>query len=281
MFRGREERFAPEATEFWQSNRIPRSALLEKARHLQWLHGDSEENYRLRGNKDLTPESVSYDFNSFGYRSDEFELDRKACALVFLGCSNTLGVGIPFESLWTTLVTNHLENRWQRPVRQYNLAWSGTGSDYIAMMAHQCIELLRPNAVFVLWSYVNRLMWFSESNRQHYFLPEHTSTLLGDEHAAFLRLATEAQGFFNFVRNFHFVNDRLRRLDIPYYWGTIENFSNCMLGHYLPLDGFVGRWNRQDFARDGRHEGVKTHADFAAKVAGKTDKDRLISRGVE
>ena len=127
MFEGREEDFSSNATEFWRLRKIPCSPLPGRERSFQWLHSDSEANYVERGNKDFSPESISYEFNSFGYRSDEFDETGSAPALMFIGCSNTLGIGIPWDALWTTLVTKHFTKAWGIPVRQYNLAWSGTG----------------------------------------------------------------------------------------------------------------------------------------------------------
>lgn len=233
---------------------------------MQWLFTDSEDNYRKRGNKAFSENSISYEFNRLGYRGPEFELKEDEVGVMFLGDSNTLGVGMPWDGLWTSLVTNHLQKRWGRPVRQYNLAWAGTGSDYTAMMIHQTAEVLRPKVVFILWSYVSRMTWFAVPDRPVYFKPQWYQNTYLKEHSAYLRLATAPQTFFNYVRNFHLVNDRLSRLGIPYIWGNLEEFSDGMLAPYLPLDGFAGRWRCLDLARDARHAGLETHSSFAASV---------------
>lgn len=267
IFQGDETDFAPTACEFWQANRIPHSPLYPRTRFLRWLHTDSEENYRSkRGNKAFSVESVGYEFNGLGYRGPEFDREPGEAAVMFIGDSNTLGLGMPWEGLWTSLVTKHLEQRWGRPVRQCNLGWGGTGSDYTAMMVHQSVDVLMPDAVFILWSFVSRMTWFAETRRQVHFIPEWSPDKDTQEHSAYLRLATEPHGFFNYVRNFHLVHDRLLRLGIPYYWGNLEQFSEKMLEPYLPLDGFAGRWKAMDLARDGRHAGLKSHALFAAKM---------------
>jgi hypothetical protein len=194
---------------------------------------------------------------------------------MFLGDSNTFGLGTPLESLWTSSVVKHLEKRWGVPVRQFNLAWGGTGSDYTAMIIHQVVEVLKPNAVFVLWSFVGRLTWFADTRCQVHFIPEWIPDSYAKDHSAYLRLATEPHGFFNYVRNFHLVNDRLLRLGIPYYWGHLEQFSVGMLAPYVPLDGFVGRWQIVDFARDARHGGLRSHALFADLVISAIERERV------
>jgi len=273
MFQTRAGRFEPHACEFWQRGRIPRSPLGSATHFLRWWGTDSEENYHRRGNRHFSVESVGYEFNSLGYRGPEFQRERGERAVLFLGDSNTMGTGMPWSGLWTTLVTAYLERRWGGPVRQLNLAFGGTGSDYVAMMVHQCAELLSPDAVFVLWSYVTRMMWFPETRRAVHFNPMNPPRDNPREHEAYLRLFTDPQGFFNYVRNFQLVNDRLLRLGIPYFWGNLEEFSPEMLRPYVPLDGYVGQWKRIDLARDARHGGLKTHAAFADLVI------RVMERG--
>lgn len=271
-----ERRFAPRACDFWQMKRIPQSPLYPQTRFLRWLHTDSEENYHVRGNKEFSVESVGYAFNGFGYRGPDFETKPGGVGVMFLGDSNTFGVGTPWERLWTSLVTEHLQERWSVPVHQLNLAWGGTGSDYAAMMVHQTVEVLNPAAVFILWPSVCRMTWFPEADRQIHFFPEwNAEESYGKDHKAYLRLATEAHGFFNYVRNFHLVHDRLLRLKIPFYWGTLEPFSSQMLGSYLPLEGYVGHWTKTDFGRDGCHGGLKSHASFANLINSAIDQDRL------
>jgi hypothetical protein len=275
MFQGDESKFAPSACEFWQANRIPRSPLYPRPQFLRWFHTDSEENYRKRGNKAFSVESVGYEFNSLGYRGPEFNRERGEAVVMFLGDSHTLGLGMPWERLWTSLVTKHLEQRWGVPVRQCNLGFGGTGADYTAMMVHQSVDVLKPDAVFILWSFVSRMTWFADTRRRVHFVAEWAPDKYTQEHSAYLRLATESHGFFNYVRNFHLVRDRLLRLGIPYYWGNFEQFSREMLEPYLPLDGFAGCWKGMDLARDGLHGGLKSHAFFAASVISTMERGAL------
>jgi hypothetical protein len=264
--------FAPAVCEFWQPNRIPYSPLHPRTRFTRWLPTDSEENYRRRGNKDFSVESVGYEFNSLGYRGPEFERRPGEAAVMFVGDSNTVGVGMPWEGMWTTRITQRLEERWGKPVRQCNLGWLGTGSDYAAMMVHQAVDVIRPDAVFVLWSFTSRITWFASPRRQVHFLPEQAEREDSREHSAYLRLASESQGFFNFVRNFTLVRERLLRQSIPFYWGTVEQFQRSMLEAYLPLDNYAGPLEKLDLARDARHAGSKSHAAFAERLIATLDR---------
>src|SRR4051812_4289882 len=206
-------KFAPAVCEFWQPNRIPHSPLHPRTRFMRWLPSDSEENYHSQGNKAFSADSISYEFNSLGYRGPDFDRLPGEGAVMFVGDSNTVGVGMPWEGLWTTLVTSRLEERWNKPVRQCNMGYGATGSDYAAMMVHQAVDVIRPDAVFVLWSYLSRITWFANPSVQAHF-HERQHAVHSQEYAAFLQLATDAQGFFNFVRNLTLVRERLLRQGI-------------------------------------------------------------------
>jgi hypothetical protein len=93
------------------------------------------------------------------------------------------------------------------------------------------------------------------------------------EHEAYLRLATDAQGFFGFVHSFHCVYERLLPLGVPYYWGMVEPFSREMLKHYVPVDRYTGSLPILDFARDALHPGRKSHLHFANLVTRTVDLD--------
>jgi hypothetical protein len=275
LFQGDESKFAPSVCEFWQANRIPHAPLYPRTQFLRWLNTDSEENYRKQGNKAFSVESVGYEFNSLGYRGPEFNRQPGEAVVMFLGDSHTFGLGMPWESLWTSLVTKYLEQRWGVPAQQCNLGWLATGSDYTAMMVHQAVDVLKPDAVFILWSFISRMTWFADTRRRVDFIAEWVPDKWPQEHSAYLRLATQSHGFFNYVRNFHLVRDRLLRLGIPYYWGTFEQFSREMLEPYLSLDGFAGCWKGMDLARDGLHGGLKSHASFAASVISTMERGAL------
>ena len=65
----------------------------------------------------------------------------------------------PLGSLWTTMLRNN-SKRHRDSCSPIQLAWSATGGDHVAMIVHQCRSIsLKPHAIFVLWSYINRLTW--------------------------------------------------------------------------------------------------------------------------
>jgi len=277
--RGHTEYVSP-GCDLWQADRVPRSPLEPGVRFAHWFATDTEASYYAKGNRAFSVESVGYEFNSLGYRGEEFDREHGGALVVFVGDSNTLGVGIPRDQVWTSIVTEHLQERWGAAVRQCNLAWNGTGADYAAMIVHQTVDTLRPDAVFVLWSYVDRLTWFPEPHRQAHFMANFSGNVSARDapaHGAYLRLATESHMFFNYVRDCQFVAARLSAAGVPYYWGNQDRLPLELLQRYVPLEGYVGAWTRteSDLARDGWHAGTNTQATFAASVIDALERDDL------
>jgi hypothetical protein len=257
-----DRQFDPERCAYWQTKRIPHSPLRRNTAFLRWIQGDDQDNYRKRGNQAVALESVGYEFNRFGYRSGAFRREPGAAATLFLGDDFTFGVGVPFANAWSTIVADRLAAAWGIPVQQFNLAFPGAGPDHAAMLLHQSVDLLEPDAVFILWPRFASTMWFPNASGVQLFAPDVKPGEYAREYRAYLELTTPAQAFFNYVRDFHFVDDRLARLSIPYFWSNVEPFPLDVLEHYVPLDRFVGAFETVDKGRDNVHPGIASHARF-------------------
>ena len=116
---------------------------------LDWLPMDKEElfRYNLSNKKHLldqygwTDKSIKYQFNSAGFRTGEF----KDCdCAVFLGCSYTIGIGLPYHNTWPLLVAEELG------LECYNLGLGNGSWDGIYRIGSYWIEKLNPKIVFIL-----------------------------------------------------------------------------------------------------------------------------------
>lgn len=122
-----------------------------------WNGTDTEELYQknLRTNPaDLEQYNwvnrpITYKFNSHGFRADEF--DSTEPGVMFLGCSHTLGVGLPVESTWTHKVSSSLR------LKNYNLGVGGSSNDTAFRLAYHWIEQLEPSLVVFLSAERTRL----------------------------------------------------------------------------------------------------------------------------
>jgi len=110
---------------------------------------DTEKRYldNLNTKRDLLKKcnwidaDITYKFNSYGFRSDDFSYEP---GIVFLGCSHTVGVGLPVESTWSHMVSTRLN------VKRYNLGIGGASNDTAFRLGHHWIPQLQPKLVIFL-----------------------------------------------------------------------------------------------------------------------------------
>lgn len=116
---------------------------------VMWFGGDSQQKYQtnLKEHRhelekyNWIDHPITYKFNSHGFRSNEFN-DRPS--IMFLGCSHTLGVGLPVEMTWTHLVSQQLN------LESCNLGLASGSCDSAFRIANHYIPKLKPQIVFLL-----------------------------------------------------------------------------------------------------------------------------------
>jgi hypothetical protein len=126
-----------------------------------WCDTDSYEQYQNNlqkpKNKELlqkygyTETSISYKFNSHGFRCAEFS---STPGFISLGCSHTGGVGLSEQQIWPSLVaqTTGLTN--------WNLGVAGTSMDTCLRLLNHYVDLLKPKFVMLLCPDPARLEFF-------------------------------------------------------------------------------------------------------------------------
>jgi hypothetical protein len=82
--------------------------------------------------------SFTYQFNSQGFRCSEFS---HAPTLMTLGCSFTVGVGVPLEDTWPSLVSKNLN------MQCANLGQGGGSADTAFRLCHGYIDVIKPTIV--------------------------------------------------------------------------------------------------------------------------------------
>ena len=99
-----------------------------------WYSCDQPENYKKikSGNINLyKPNDFDYIFNSDGFRCDEFNLESDI-PIVFVGCSQTEGVGLPVTETWAYKLITKIREHTKKNILFWNLAKSGGSIDQIA-----------------------------------------------------------------------------------------------------------------------------------------------------
>ena len=113
------------------------------------LDSDNIDNWKkVKDKGEWTADSFDYKYNAQGFRSDwDFDLAIDKPILLGLGCSHTVGVGIPQEQSWIhQLGNNHMHDHMV-----WNAGQGGGSADTVARLAVNIIPIARPKTVAILW----------------------------------------------------------------------------------------------------------------------------------
>jgi len=116
---------------------------------LNWLTADTKDRYNknLKHHRDELDKngwidtSIEYSFNKYGFRSDEFIDDN---AIMFLGCSHTVGIGLNREDTYADIVAKELN------LKHYNLAIGGGSNDSAFRIGQYWIPKIKPKLVVLI-----------------------------------------------------------------------------------------------------------------------------------
>jgi hypothetical protein len=223
-----------------------KSAYLEHAgRTLNWLPMDTEELYKqnLKNRYDELAKNgwidnpFTYKFNSLGFRCEEFTQDP---TIMFLGCSCTVGIGLPQEFIWPEIVSKELK------MQCANFGIGGGSCDTAFRMCHGYIDKIRPKLVIFMPPPGARLELLNFDSIQNFVL----STSVDD---LFLKKWTADQNnnWFNKKKNILATRMICEDRGIKF----IETTDQLL----YPASGW-------DLARDLLHPGISAHANVASRL---------------
>jgi len=95
------------------------------------------------------PHPVSYNYNSRGFRDNEWPEDLKN-AIWCIGDSFTVGIGSPIEHTWPYLLGKEMQRQ------TINISLDGASNDFIARMSCIIKKEINPYAIVHQWSYTHR-----------------------------------------------------------------------------------------------------------------------------
>jgi hypothetical protein len=234
--------------------------MMSKYRHqtLKWLPTDTEESFQqlvqneeyreyFRSKGWLEPDAITYRINSEGFRSEEF--DTQASSMISLGCSYTIGIGLPETATWSYLVAQSLG------LKNYNLAWAGTSADTCFMLADYWLPVLRPKLVVMAAPPKHRFDLISEKvdHMHDTYLP--ASEIGGTDQDGFIKtwFLNDRNADLNNARNRLAVEGLCARLGI-----------RCLT--YNAHDWFAKSREEVEYARDRMHAGPLGHQLFAERI---------------
>jgi hypothetical protein len=228
---------------------------------VEWLPTDTEEWFNhLMQNPDHQayfrergwdqPGAITYKINSHGFRSGEFSMD--ADSVVTLGCSYSVGIGLPNDGIWPTMVGKALN------LDTYNLAWGGASADTCFMLAQYWVPVLRPKLVILAappQSRIDILLSADDpgTNIFETIMPNTTAGKFSDD--VFLKhwFTNERNASLNNSRNKLAIQALCNNLNIP-----------CLT--YNAHDFFARSREEVGYARDYMHAGLEGHSMFTKKI---------------
>lgn len=185
----------------------------------------------------LSPECITYTYNSHGFRDDEF--DNRSCGIA-IGCSFTEGVGIPQQTVWPR-VLGKLSNTYV-----WNLGVGGSSLDTCFRLLDHWLPILKPRFVVLCLPPLNRVEVFDYHNPVS-ILPNQQNN--GHLNTYYKVWATnDANATVTKRKNLLAMQQLCDQVQIPFCY----------------LDSSAMK--KQPWARDLAHFGVESNAEFAEQI---------------
>jgi hypothetical protein len=134
---------------YWQLGSTLDLGIYPRNQEMQFslLDLDNKDNFAKLPSGDWRADSFTYKYNSHGFRSCEFDLKETRPVILTLGCSHTVGVGVPQHNNWPEqfgriYFPNHVV---------WNAGLGGAGADTVARLAVNMIPIVKPDIVAVMW----------------------------------------------------------------------------------------------------------------------------------
>lgn len=229
---------------------------------LEWLPTDTKESFERLcqdpahrayfESKDWhKPGTITYNINSQGFRCEEFVESNSY--LVALGCSFTVGVGLPLETIWPELMGQELG------LKVANLAWGGNSADTCYRLAEYWIPKLQPKLVTMLAPPQDRIEVLldvpSSGQFRHVPVDVYLPGALDSNAGDFLKhwFINEHNGWINQRKNIRAIKQLCAELNIP-----------CIVLRALD---FMNRSREEiGYARDAMHGGEIAHRRIADRM---------------
>lgn len=252
---------------FTRSGEIPHSKFSGRPAS-PWMDPDSEANYRYRPHPEYSAESISYRFNSYGYRCGEFS-ERREINVVSIGCSYTFGLGLPVHETFPELICGEISKRFDRSVSNWNLGLPGHSNDFISRTLLAALPELRPDFVLIMFTEFSRREYITADERRINVFPHMRGKPATRMDRAVLKyhrkLWTSGQDQENFYKNYQLAALLLDGAGIDWMF-TMTGLEE--VGPMLPLldrGRFLGcSLEKVDLARDHLHPGRESQRRFVA-----------------
>lgn len=208
--------------------------------------------------------SVSYKYNTLGFRSDEFEpktLEDKS-RLVFAGCSEGEGVGGNIDESWTGMTYQEAKDLLNLD-GFYNLSVDNFGFQKIIL---NCLLYAKkfgnPDYFVVLFPDVSRVFKWLDDEKQY-------TTAWEDPNHLEIKQNRELfmDSFINFIIHMNMFEEFCRTNSIKLFWSTWSRIENSAISELQMFDNFIEfdfdshteHYSDQGIVKRDGHQGVNAH----------------------
>ena len=261
----------------WTKFAIYREPILtnDKTITLRKWHGmDSEDTFYKGSKTKYGPDDIEYKTNSNGFRVYNETQNIKNNTILCFGCSNTFGTGLPDNETWPYILNEKLGFDKYKCV---NLGASGASSDTIARLIYSYFTnhtgVRKPKAIVCLFPDVFRMEYFSSNSEYITSLCPHGSKFADKtDFINYHRFVNEEVAFFNFVKNFKFIETICALHKIELIWHTWSDFLlefkaetliKFLGSNGIYRDGYLYNIPNPTRARDGSHHGYEYQNELA------------------
>lgn len=251
----------------------------------KWFLSDNLETYLNTNNNLYGINDIIYEVGKNGFRlSSKITYDNNKKTIACFGCSNTFGIGLPWEDIWVSKLSEFLP---EYNVRNYG--FPGASNDMISRLIYNfTLKEEKPETICcffpeinrreivnehdgLLINYLNSLLSNIEDVEDKNDKQEYMKTFL-----AYKVLSHEKNSFYNFLKNLKFIETLCKLHNINFYW-TTWSLSLLSINHKFYNESFIkmdpSEVQNQDTARDHAHFGKELNLKLAnlfyKKIVGK------------
>jgi len=230
---------------------IPHSYSKFAGQELEWLRMDTKELYLENLKKNYSKlekygwinAPITYKFNNYGFRSNEFSHDPN---IMFLGCSHTCGIGIPVEHTWANIVSKTLG------LKNFNLGIGSSSNDTAFRLAQHWIPQLTPSIVMFLSTDRSRFELHNRNQIENYG-PWQEASWDNQVIPWKIWISNDTNGDMNYLKNKLAIEQVCAQHNIK----------------FLHIDRHSIKFNEHDLARDLAHGGIKYNQAIAEQFLSK------------
>lgn len=136
-----------------------------KNQTLKWFSSDDKKNFEINKRVAKSRELLeingwldknldfTYEFNEHGFRSESFKTE---CKVLFNGCSQTMGVGLPLQISWAGRVAQELD------VPYHSIACAGADWQHVCQRTLYWIPKLKPDLMILKEPPIPRFNWWDQ-----------------------------------------------------------------------------------------------------------------------